>query len=82
MLLFNLFLKLLKVMTGFTRKKYQSGNQTKRLHTNNQQKSIDCLKPRSNKNERESKKCGCSYFYVSNYFMCPFMCPSFSLAIL
>ena len=34
---------------------------------NNQQKCIDCLKPRSNKNERECKKCGCDYFYVPNY---------------
>ena len=42
--------------------KYQSDN-----HTNNQQKCIDCLKPRSNKNERECKKCGCSYFYVPSY---------------
>ena len=43
-------------------KKYQSDN-----HTNNQQKSIDCLKPRSNKNECQCKKCGCDYFYVPNY---------------
>ena len=43
-------------------KKYQSVN-----HTNNEQKCIDCLKPRSNKNERECKKCGCDYFYVPNY---------------
>ena len=43
-------------------KKYQSGN-----HTHNQQKCIDCLKLRSNKNERECKKCGCNYFYVPNY---------------
>ena len=43
-------------------KKYQNDN-----HTNNQQKCIDCLKPRSNKNERECKKCGCNYFYVLNY---------------
>ena len=34
---------------------------------NNQQKCIDCLKPRSNKNELESKKCGCNEFYVPNY---------------
>ena len=39
----------------------------KRLHENNQQKRIDCLKPRSNKNELECKKCGCSEFYVPNY---------------
>ena len=31
---------------------------------NNQQKYIDCLKPRSNKNELECKKCGCNEFYV------------------
>ena len=30
-------------------------------------KSIDCLKPRSNKNELECKKCGCNEFYVPNY---------------
>ena len=34
---------------------------------NNQQKCIDCLKPRSNKNELECKKCGCNEFYVPNY---------------
>ena len=43
-------------------KKYQSDN-----HTNNQQMCLDCLKPRSNKNEFECKKCGCNYFYVPNY---------------
>ena len=32
---------------------------------NNQQKCIDCLKPRSNKNELECKKCGCNEFYTS-----------------
>ena len=36
------------------------------IHTNNQ-KCIDCLKPRSNKNDCECKKYGCDYFYVSNY---------------
>ena len=36
-----------------TLKKYQRDN-----HTNNHQKCIDCLKPRSNKNESECKKCG------------------------
>ena len=35
----------------FYSKKYQSDNPT-----NDQQKCIDCLKPRSNKNERECKK--------------------------
>ena len=44
----------------FYSKKYQSGNLT-----NNQQKCIDCLKPRSNKNKRESKKC--DYFYGPSY---------------
>ena len=51
----------------FHPKKYQSDNLAKRLHTNNQQKCIDCLKPRSNKNERECKKCDSNYFYVPNY---------------
>ena len=32
----------------------------RRFHTNNQEKCIDCLKPRSNKNELECKKCGCN----------------------
>ena len=32
----------------------------RRLRENNQQKCIDCLKPRSNKNELECKKCGCN----------------------
>ena len=35
---------------------------------NNQRKCIDCLKPRSNKNEPECKKCSCNEFYVPNYF--------------
>ena len=48
-------------------KKYQSDNVAKKLHRNNQQKCIDCLKSRSNKNEHECKKCGCDYFYVPNY---------------
>ena len=38
-----------------------------RFHENNQQKCVDCLKPRSNKNELECKKCGCNEFYVPNY---------------
>ena len=42
---------------------------------NNQQKCIDCLKPISNKNELECKKCGCNEFYAPNY-------QSFSFAIL
>ena len=39
----------------------------RRLRTNNQQKCVDCLKPRSNKNELECKKCSCNEFYVFNY---------------
>ena len=38
----------------------------KRLRENNQQKRIDCLKPRSNKNELECKNCGCNEFCVLN----------------
>ena len=34
---------------------------------NNQQKCIDCLKPRSNKNKLECKKCGSTEFFVPNY---------------
>ena len=34
---------------------------------NNQQVCIDCLKPRSNKNKFECKKCGCTDFYVLDY---------------
>ena len=37
----------------------------RRFCINNQQKCIDCLKPRSNKNELECKKCGCNEFYTS-----------------
>ena len=44
--------------------KIYSNNLTNRLHINNQQKYIDCLKPRSNQNERVCKKCGCDHFYV------------------
>ena len=54
--------KSVKSNKRFYSKKYQSHN-----HTNNQQKSIDCLNPRSNKNEPERKKCGCNEFYVLNY---------------
>ena len=39
----------------------------KRLCKNNQQKCLDCLKPKSNKNRLECKKCGCNQFYVPNY---------------
>ena len=45
----------------------ESVSLVKRLHTNNQQKCIECLQPRSNKNECECKKCGCDDFYVPNY---------------
>ena len=38
----------------------------RRLCENNQQKRIDCLKPRSNKNELECKNCGCNEFCVLN----------------
>ena len=57
----SLIQKALKVIKGFTQKKYLSDN-----HKNNQQNCVDCLKPRSNKNERECKKCGCDHFYVPN----------------
>ena len=60
-------LKSVKSNKGFYSKKYQTDNLAKNLHTNNQQKCIDCLKPISNKNERECKKCGSNYFYVANY---------------
>ena len=39
---------------------------SKKYQRDNQQMCIDCLKPRSNKNQRECKKCGCNYFYVPN----------------
>ena len=39
----------------------------KRFHKNNQKVFIDCLKPRSNKNKFECKKCGCTEFYVLDY---------------
>ena len=47
--------------------KIYASNLAKRLRTNNQQMCIDCLKPRSNKNERKCNKCGCNHFYVPNY---------------
>ena len=34
---------------------------------NNQKVSIDCLKPRSNKNKFERKNCGYSEFYTLDY---------------
>ena len=39
----------------------------RRFRENNQQVCINCLKPRSNKNKFECKKCGCTDFYVLNY---------------
>ena len=51
-------LESVKSYKWFHSKKYQSDNQ---------QNCIDCLKPRSNKNELKCKKCGCNYFYVPNY---------------
>ena len=54
--------KSVKSNKRFYSKKYQSDN-----HTNNKEMCIDCLKPRSNKNELECKKCGCNEFYVPNY---------------
>ena len=39
----------------------------KKYQSDNQQKGIDCLKPRLNKNERECKKCGYDHFYAPNY---------------
>ena len=55
---FEFYIESVKSNKRFRSKKYQSDNQ---------QKCIDYLKPRSNKNERECKKCGCNYFYVPNY---------------
>ena len=34
---------------------------------NNQHVCIDCLKPRSNKNKFQCKKCGWNEFYMPNY---------------
>ena len=45
----------------------ESVNLAKRFHKNNQQKCINCLKPKANKNERECKKCRCDCFYKANY---------------
>ena len=60
----NIFYWVINAVYGSNLK---SGNLPKRFHTNNQQKCVDCLQPRSNKNERGCKKCGCDYFYMSNY---------------
>ena len=35
---------------------------SKKYQGDNQQKCIDCFKPRSNKNELEYKKYGCNHF--------------------
>ena len=45
----------------------ESVNLARKFHANNQQKCVDCLKPRSNINESECKKCGSDCFYVPNY---------------
>ena len=50
--------KSVKSYKWFHSKKYQGDNR---------QKCIDCLTPRSNKNERVCKNCGCDYFYVPGY---------------
>ena len=50
--------KSVKSYKWFLSKKYQNDNR---------QKGIDCLKPRSNKNELERKKGGYNYFYVPGY---------------
>ena len=42
----------------FYSKKHQSDN-----HTNNKEMCIDCLKPRSNKNELKGKKCDCNELF-------------------
>ena len=39
----------------------------RRFLQNNQQVRIDCLKPGSNKNKFQCKKCGCTEFYVLDY---------------
>ena len=36
----------------------------RRFRENNQRVCINCLKPRSNKNNFECKNCGCIEFYV------------------
>ena len=64
---FEPILESVKANNWFYSKKYKGDNLAKNPHTNNQQQGIDCLKARSNKNERECKKCGCDYIYVSNY---------------
>ena len=63
---FESILESVKSNEGFCSKSCHNDNLAKRLHTNNQQECIGCLKTR-NKNERKCKKCGSNYFYVSNY---------------
>ena len=57
---FNSNLGSVKSNKSFYLEKYQSDNRT-----NSQQKCIECLKPRSNKNERECKN------VVAITFICP-----------
>ena len=40
---------------------------SRKYQIDNKQKCIDCLKPKSNKNEHVCTKCGCDHFYVPNY---------------
>ena len=39
----------------------------RRPYENNQQVCIDCVKPRSNRNKFDCKKCACTEFYVIDY---------------
>ena len=39
----------------------------RRFRENNQRVCINCLKPRSNKNNFECKNCGCTEFYMLDY---------------
>ena len=61
MLILSLIQKALKVIKGFTQKNI------KVTITQIINKCLDCLKPRSNKNEQECKNCDCDHFYVPNY---------------
>ena len=61
MLILSLIQKALKVIKSFTKKNI------KVTITQIINKCLDCLKPRSNKNERECKNCDCDHFYVPNY---------------
>ena len=49
--------------TKYLIRQFLSKIDARKLRENNQQKCIDCVKPRSNKNELECKKCGCNEFY-------------------